>query len=371
MPFIAQSPQVFKYNQPFKLKCGESLSEFQLTYETYGQLNSQKSNAVLVCHALSAHHHICGVYEDAPDNIGWWDEYIGPNKAIDTNVFFVIGVNNLGGCHGSTGPSSINPKTQKQYAGDFPMVTVEDWITAQALLVDHLGIEKLCAVVGGSLGGMQALQWSISLPHRVCNSVIIAAAPKLSAQNIAFNDVARQAIINDPEFYNGDYYAHNTKPRHGLRVARMMGHITYLSDDKLTEKFGRSLRSGKLTYSFNTEFEIESYLRYQGDKFADFFDANTYLLMTKALDYFDPAQEYQGNLTLALAKAQANFLVLCFDSDWRFEPARSWEIVYALLANKLNVSYSLLKSAHGHDSFLLPDKEYFEILKTYFDNIKY
>lgn len=370
MSFLVTTTQIFKLTQPFNLKCGGVLPGFQLIYETYGELNSQKNNAVLVCHALSAGHHLAGYYHDNPENIGWFDDFVGEGKAIDTRKFYVIGVNNIGGCYGSTGPSSIDPCTGEKYAGNFPMVTVEDWVRTQALLADELGINKFAAIVGGSLGGMQALQWSLDFPNRLANAVIIASAPKLSAQNIAFNDVARQAIINDPEFFNGNFYAHDTVPRQGLRVARMMGHITYLSDLKLDEKFGRSLRNEKLNFSYEVEFEVESYLRYQGDKFANFFDANTYLLMTKALDYFDPAHNYAGNLTITMAQASCKFLVLAFNSDWRFSPARSWELVSALLANNLAVAYSAMDSEHGHDSFLIPDPEYVEILQAYFANIE-
>jgi len=369
MSFVVKTLNQFEFDQPFTLNGGGGLPSFNLTYETYGQLNKNKTNAVLVCHALSASHHVAGYYHDDPKNLGWWDSFVGPNKTIDTNKFYVIGLNNLGGCHGSTGPSSTNPQTNKKYANSFPMVTVKDWVKSQELFANYLGIEKFAAIVGGSLGGMQALQWAIDYPDRIENAVIIAATPKLSAQNIAFNDIARQAIINDPEFYNGDYYSHNTVPRHGLRVARMMGHITYLSDFKLTEKFGRTRRDQEFKYSYDIEFEIESYLRYQGEKFANYFDANTYLLMTKALDYFDPASEYNNSLQTALKKATAKFLVLTFNSDWRFNPIRSWEMVSAMLENDLDVSYCAINSESGHDSFLLPDQNYMDILKAYFNNI--
>ncbi|MDH5480145.1 MAG: homoserine O-acetyltransferase, partial [Nitrosomonas sp.] len=321
------TPQYVHVDKPLQLKSGAVLSSYNLVYETYGKLNSEKSNAVLVCHALSGSHHVAGVYQDSPKNIGWWDNMIGPGKPIDTNRFFVIGVNNLGGCHGSTGPASIDARTGKHYGANFPIVTVEDWVETQVQLADYLGIEQFAALVGGSLGGMQALQWTLDYPDKVRHALVIAAASKLTAQNIAFNDVARQAIITDQDFYGGDYHTYNTLPRRGLRLARMLGHITYLSDDSMAEKFGRDLRGDGLSFDFDIEFEIESYLRYQGDKFADLFDANSYLLMTKALDYFDPAAVYGGDLSAAFKNVKADFLVLSFTSDWRFSPARSRCIV--------------------------------------------
>ena len=363
-------PQCARFDSPLRLKSGDTLDTYDLVYETYGELNAARSNAVLVCHALSGSHHVAGYYKDQPANIGWWDNLIGPGKPLDTRRFFVIGVNNLGGCHGSTGPSSINPASGQHWGANFPFVTVEDWVSAQARLADRLGIERFAAVVGGSLGGMQAVSWSLQYPKRVGHVVAVASAPKLSAQNIAFNEVARQAILSDPDFHGGDYYAHAVVPRNGLRLARMIGHITYLSDDSLAEKFGRSLRHGKTVYSFEVEFEIESYLRYQGDKFAGYFDANTYLLTTKALDYFDPAFEHGGNLAAALARSSADFLVVSFTTDWRFSPARSRELVYALLHNQRNVSYADIDCAAGHDSFLLDDARYHAVLRSYFDRIK-
>ncbi|NMF99703.1 homoserine O-acetyltransferase [Aromatoleum toluolicum] len=363
-------PQRAHFAEPLALRSGGTLPEYELVYETYGELNADHSNAVLVCHALSGSHHVAGHYADAPNNSGWWDNLVGPGKPLDTRRFFVIGVNNLGGCHGSTGPISTNPATGQPWGADFPFVTVEDWVAAQARLADRLGIERFAAVVGGSLGGMQALSWSLQYPDRVANAVVIASAPKLTAQNIAFNEVARQAILSDPEFHGGHYYAHGVVPTRGLKLARMVGHITYLSDDAMGDKFGRSLRHGKAIYSYDVEFEIESYLRYQGDKFAGFFDANTYLLATKALDYFDPAFEHGGNLPAALARATADFLVVSFSTDWRFSPARSREIVYALLHNQRNVSYAEIESDAGHDSFLLDEAQYHALLTAYFDRIK-
>jgi homoserine O-acetyltransferase len=366
------APQTAHFDTPLTLKSGAVLPQFDLVYETYGQLNADKSNAVFVCHALSGTHHVAGKYAETDKNPGWWDNLVGPNKPLDTNKFFVVGVNNLGGCHGSTGASSINPQTQQPWGSAFPVLTVEDWVNSQAMLADYLGIYQLAAVIGGSLGGMQALQWTLSYPDRVKHALVIASAPNLTAQNIAFNEVARQAIITDPEFHNGDYYAHGVVPRRGLRIARMLGHITYLSDDAMGAKFGRTLKnkaSNQLQYNFDVEFEMESYLRYQGDKFAGEFDANTYLRMTRALDYFDPALNYDGDLSKALANVKAQFLVVSFTSDWRFSPARSREIVKALLDNELTVSYAEVTAAHGHDAFLMPDPHYHAILRSYLDNI--
>ncbi|WP_211452391.1 homoserine O-succinyltransferase MetX [Collimonas antrihumi] len=363
------SPQSMHFATPLQLQSGALLADYTLVYETYGSLNADKSNAVLVCHALNASHHVAGVYQDDEKNVGWWDNMVGPGKALDTNKFFVIGVNNLGSCFGSTGPMHINTATGKPYGAEFPVVTVEDWVQAQARLADALGITQFAAVMGGSLGGMQALAWSLMYPTRLRHCVVIASTPKLSAQNIAFNDVARQAILTDPGFHGGDYYAHGVVPKNGLRVARMVGHITYLSDDDMAEKFGRDLRSGVYQFGFGIDFEIESYLRYQGDKFSEYFDANTYLLITKALDYFDPAKEFGGDLTLALSKTQAQFLLVSFMTDWRFSPERSREIVQALVNNKRRVSYAEIDAPHGHDAFLLDDPRYMAVVGEYYNRI--
>ena len=364
------SPSRARFEQSLRLRSGASIDAYELAYETYGSLNPQRTNAVLVCHALYASHHVAGVYADQPRNVGWWDNLVGPGKPLDTDRFFVVGVNNLGGCHGSTGPATINPATGAPWGAQFPMVTVEDWVEAQARLADQLGIERFAAVLGGSLGAMQALQWTLSHPDRVRHAIVVAAAPKLSAQNIAFNEVARQAITTDPDFHGGNFYAHGVVPRRGLRLARMLGHITYLSDDAMAEKFGRALRTGSIKFNFDVEFEIESYLRYQGDKFSEYFDANTYLRITKALDYFDPAADYDGDLTRALARAKASFLVVSFTSDWRFSPARSREIVKALVDNSRNVSYAEIDAPHGHDAFLMDDPRYHGVLRAYFDNVE-
>ena len=363
------TPQYVQIDKPLHLKSGAVIDCYHLVYETYGQLNATRSNAVLICHALSGNHHVAGVYSGKEKSTGWWDNMVGPAKPIDTDRFFVIGINNLGGCHVSTGPASIDTKTGKHYGASFPVVTVEDWVETQAQLAEHLGIEQFAAIVGGSLGGMQALQWTLDYPEKVRHALVIAAAANLTAQNIAFNDVARQAIMTDQDFYGGNYYAYDTLPRRGLRLARMLGHITYLSDDSMAAKFGRSLRKGELSFGFDVEFEIESYLRYQGDKFADLFDANTYLLMTKALDYFNPAAAYNGDLSAAFRVAKANFLVVSFTSDWRFSPERSREIVKALLHNKVNVSYAEIAASHGHDSFLMENLHYHQLVRAYMDNI--
>ncbi|MDX5409219.1 MAG: homoserine O-acetyltransferase [Thauera sp.] len=364
------APQRAEFTEPLPLRSGGTLDAYHLVFETYGTLNADRSNAVLVCHALSGSHHVAGTYADAPHNVGWWDNLVGQGKPLDTRRFFVIGVNNLGGCYGSSGPNQINPATGKLWGADFPFVTVEDWVESQARLADRLGIRRFAAIVGGSLGGMQAMSWALQYPERVGQVAVIAAAPKLTAQNIAFNEVARQAILTDPEFHGGHYYEHGVVPARGLKLARMVGHITYLSDDSMAEKFGRSLRHGRNTYSYDVEFEIESYLRYQGDKFAGYFDANTYLLTTKALDYFDPAFEYGGNLPAALARATADFLVVSFTTDWRFSPERSREIVYALLHNRRNVSYAEIDCPAGHDSFLLDEPRYHKLLSAWFDRIE-
>jgi len=375
------TPQRMQFNEPLALQNGSTLAGYDLMIETYGTLNAARSNAVLVCHALNASHHVAGVYADQPKNIGWWDNLVGPGKPLDTERFFVIGVNNLGSCFGSTGPMSVNPATGRQYGASFPVVTVEDWVNAQARVADAFGIERFAAVMGGSLGGMQALAWSTMYPERVAHCIDIASTPKLSAQNIAFNEVARSAILSDPDFHGGDYYAHGVKPRRGLRVARMIGHITYLSDDDMATKFGRALRrengedgaasaaAAAYNFNFDVEFEVESYLRYQGDKFADYFDANTYLLITRALDYFDPARAFGGDLTAALAMTRAKYLVVSFTTDWRFAPARSREIVKALLDHKRQVTYAEIDAPHGHDAFLLDDARYHNLLRAYYTRI--
>jgi homoserine O-acetyltransferase len=357
------------FSEPLRLRGGAELPAYEIAYETYGRLNEARTNAVLVCHALNASHHVAGFYETEPQNVGWWDNLVGPGKPLDTNRFFVVGSNYIGSCFGSTGPASVNPATGKPWGADFPVVTVEDWVEAQARLADRLGIERFAAVIGGSLGAMQALQWSLSYPERVRHSIVIAAAAKLTPQNIAFNEVARQAIMTDPDFHGGHYYEKGVVPTRGLRIARMIGHITYLSGEAMTEKFGRLLRRGAPGFDFDIDFEVESYLRYQGDKFSTYFDANTYLRITKALDYFDPAADFGGDLTTALARASAAVLVVSFKSDWRFPPARSRDIVRALLDNRRIVSYLELDAPGGHDAFLLEDPRYHGALRSYFANV--
>lgn len=382
MTLIA-TPQSMHFEQPLALAGGASVRAYDLSYETYGQLNARRDNAVLICHALNASHHVAGVYLDAqgqvlPRSQGWWDNMIGPGKPLDTDRFFVIGVNNLGSCFGSTGPMHRHPDTGQIYGADFPVLTVEDWVHAQARLLDRLGIAQLAAVMGGSLGGMQALSWTLQYPERVRHAVVVASAPNLTAENIAFNEVARRAIVTDPDFHGGHFYRHGVLPKRGLRIARMIGHITYLSDDVMNEKFGRELRAvaGQLAagrpYQFTTqdiEFEIESYLRHQGDKFAEYFDANTYLLITRALDYFDPARAHGGDLARAFAAARARFLLVSFGTDWRFSPKRSRELVKALLDNQRDVSYAEIDAPHGHDAFLLDDPRYLAVVRSYFDRV--
>lgn len=363
------TPQIAIFNEPLELRSGKVLERYELVYETYGTLNTDKSNAVLICHALSGHHHAAGYHSADDKKPGWWDSCIGPNKAIDTNKFFVIALNNLGGCHGSTGPTSINPETNAPYGSDFPMVRVRDWVESQARLADRLGIDKFAAVVGGSLGGMQALRWSIQYPERLHSSVVIASAPKLSAQNIAFNEVARNAIMSDPDFHDGHYLKHNTIPKAGLMQARMLAHLTYLSDDAMGEKFGRDMKANEVRYDYSPEFEVESYLHYQGEKFSTTFDANTYLLMTKALDYFDPSQYYDNDLATCLSHAQCKFLVVSFTTDWRFSPERSEEIVDALIEADKEVTYARIESEKGHDAFLIPIPRYVDLFSAYMERI--
>jgi len=388
-PMIA-TPQAMHFAEPLALQSGAQLRDYTLAYETYGTLNADGSNAVLVCHALNASHHVAGVYEGQDKSEGWWDNMIGPGKPVDTQHFFVIGVNNLGSCFGSTGPMHIHPDTGRVYGADFPVVTVEDWVNAQALLLDRLGVTRLAAVLGGSLGGMQALSWTLQYPNRVRHAVVVASAPNLTAENIAFNEVARRAIVTDPDFHEGHFYQHGVVPQRGLRIARMVGHITYLSDDVMNEKFGRKLRTptppegarppwggpaaddATRDYLYTTqdvEFQIESYLRYQGDKFSEYFDANTYLLITRALDYFDPARLYGGDLSAAFARTTAKFLLVSFTTDWRFSPARSREMVQALVDNQRDVSYAEIDAPHGHDAFLLDDARYMNVVRSYFERI--
>ena len=362
-------PQKAIFDSPLQLDCGKELKKIELVYETYGSLNERKDNAVLICHALSGDHHAAGYNSPDDKKPGWWDVCIGPGKPFDTNKFFIVCPNNIGGCKGSSGPNTINPETGQLYGPSFPIVTVEDWVNTQNLLGDSLGIKKWACIIGGSLGGMQALQWTISFPEKVQNIISVAAASKLSAQNIAFNEVARQSIINDPDFRDGYYYEYGVIPKIGLSIARMLGHITYLSDDSMRQKFGRDLKEGKLNFSYDVDFQVESYLRYQGKSFVDKFDANTYLLMTKVLDYYDPASRFGGDLSKAFEESISNYLIVSFTSDWRFSPERSQEIVEALVGAKKNVSYSEIEANNGHDAFLMPIPNYLNILKNFMDSI--
>ncbi|MEO9274574.1 homoserine O-acetyltransferase [Marinomonas sp. 5E14-1] len=363
------TPQIAKFETSLDLSCGQTLSSYQLVYETYGTLNEDASNAILICHALSGDHHAAGFHSMDDKKPGWWDSAIGPNKAIDTNEFFVIALNNLGGCCGSTGPTSINPDTGKRWEADFPMVTVEDWVESQARLADLLGIQTFAAIIGGSLGGMQVLEWSIRYPDRLKSAVLIASAPKLSTQNIAFNEVARQSIRRDPEFFDGNYLGNEAIPTNGLGLARMLGHITYLSDDAMGAKFGRQMRNDTYQYNYDIEFEVESYLRYQGEAFTKRFDANTYMLMTKALDYFDPASKTDNDLAKALSHTRCEFLLVSFTTDWRFAPERSEEIVNALIKAGKPVSYAKIEAAEGHDAFLFPIPRYMAVLNTFLTRV--
>lgn len=363
------TPQKYTFDTPLKLQNGQTLPQFELMVETYGTLNAKKNNAVLICHALSGNHHVAGYHNRTDKYPGWWDNMVGPGKPVDTDQFFVVGLNNLGGCHGSSGPLSIDPQTEQPYGANFPLVTVKDWVNSQLMLADRLGIKQWAAVMGGSLGGMQALQWAIDQPEKLRHALIIASAPKLSTQNIAFNDVARQAILTDPDFCQGHYQRQNLMPRHGLRIARMMGHITYLAEDGLGKKFGRQMQQDQYQYDYNSEFAVESYLRYQGEKFADAFDANSYLLMTKALDYFDPARDYDGDLVKAVEQIQAKTFIASFSSDWRFSPQRSRELLDALVAANKPVQYIALESANGHDAFLMEDPHYQTAIRIYFNRI--
>ncbi len=362
-------PQRFRTAQNLALQCGKTLNGFELIYETYGALNAAASNAVLVCHALSGNHHAAGLHSQEDAKPGWWDACIGPGKAVDTDRFFVVSPNNLGGCHGSTGPTAINPETGKTFGPTFPTVTVKDWVRSQAMLADHLGIRRFAAVVGGSLGGMQAMQWAVDLPQRIGAALLIACTARLSAQNIAFNEIARQAITSDPQYQNGHYHSTDTNPDLGLGLARMIGHVTYQSDPGMGQKFGRELKSGNIKAAQDVEFQVESYLRYQARAFSRRFDANTYLLMTRALDFFDPAGEFDGNLVAAFKQASADFLVISFSTDWRFPASRSKEIVDALIAARRNVTSAIIASEHGHDSFLLPLRRYIKVFKSYMDRL--
>jgi homoserine O-acetyltransferase len=363
--------QFYTFGEPpreMELASGAKLGPITLAYETYGRLNRDKSNAILILHALSGDSHAAGKYAESDKNPGWWDNTIGPGKAFDTDKYFVICSNVIGGCQGSTGPASINPATGKEYGLSFPMITVHDMVRAQIHLIDHLGIDKLLAVTGGSMGGMQALRWAVSYPDRVIAAIPIATTSKLSPQGIAFNEVGRVAIMADPNFNDGDYYG-RTVPREGLALARMIGHITYLSDDSMHEKFGRKLRGKKsFGYNFNVDFEVESYLRYKGDTFVQRFDANSYLYITKAIDYFDLSLP-EGSLVKAVEGTKAKFLIISFKSDWLYPPYQAREIVKALMINGVDVTYCEIDSRYGHDAFLLDEGEMSKMITNFLANV--
>ncbi len=365
------TPQQLRIDTPLELTCGRTFNDYELAIETYGELNAAKNNAVLICHALSGHHHAAGYHTPQDKKPGWWDHYIGPGKPIDTNRFYVVSLNNPGGCHGSIGPGTTNPATNKPWGPAFPPLRVRDWVNSQAQLADKLEIEQWAAVIGGSLGGMQAMRWSLLYPERVRHCVVIAAAMKLTAQNIAFNEIARRAIKSDPDFHDGDYLSRGASPKRGLALARMIGHVTYLSDELMGSRFGRELSTGSFQSGTDTpvEFQVESYLRYQGDKFSDVFDANTYLLMTKALDYFDLSRDYNHDPVEAFRHALCKYLVISFSSDWRFPPRRSRDIVDALIAANQDVSYAEIDSPHGHDAFLLPNERYQAVFSAYMQQV--
>ena len=363
-------PKTFRTSDTLSLENGDSLAGFELVYETYGKLNKDHSNAVLICHALSGHHHAAGYHDlDNPRSIGWWDNCIGPGKPIDTNQFFVVALNNLGGCHGSTGPTTINPATNKPFGSDFPGVTVKDWVSSQAMLSDHLEIESWCSVIGGSLGGMQALQWAIDHPNRVKSAALIACAPFLSAQNIAFNEIARNAILTDSNYHQGGYLVEKESPAQGLGTARMLGHVTYLSEEGMTAKFGAVESPSDMSADHDVVGEVSSYLQYNGQKFANMFDANTYLLMTHALDQFNPAAEFGNDLIQAFNKTSTRFFVVSFTTDWRFPPERSREIVDAIVAAGRDASYVNVESIYGHDSFLLEIPRYHSVFRSYMNSM--
>ncbi len=362
--------QFFTFAEPpdvFSLECGSSLGPVTLAYETYGELNGDKSNAILILHALSGDSHAAGRYGGEERKPGWWDNVIGPGKAFDTEKYFVISSNVIGGCQGSTGPSSINPDTGNPYGLSFPMITIKDMVDTQAELIKHLGIDKLLAVSGGSMGGMQALQWAASYPERVELSIPIATTAKSSPQGIAFSEVGRVAIMSDPDFNGGDYYGKNI-PKKGLSLARMIGHITYLSDESMHIKFGRAFRGNdRPSFQFGVDFEVESYLHYQGDTFVNRFDANSYLYITKAIDYFDLSAG-TGSLSEAFKGVDTSFLIIAFTSDWLYPVYQGKEIVRGLMINGIDVTYCQIDSKYGHDAFLLDEGEMSTVIKNYLDN---
>ncbi|MEA2975497.1 MAG: homoserine O-acetyltransferase/O-succinyltransferase [Alphaproteobacteria bacterium] len=357
----------FGPDRPLRLDAGLELTPFQIAYQTYGTLNPHRSNAVLVCHALTGDQHVASKHP-VTGKPGWWETMVGPGRPIDTERYFVICPNVLGGCMGTTGPASTHPQTGKPWALEFPVVTIRDMVRAQAMLLDHLGIDSLFAVAGGSMGGMQALQWAASYPARVFSALPIACATRHSAQNIAFHEVGRQAVTADPEWRGGRYLLEGTDPRRGLAVARMGAHITYLSDAALHRKFGRKFQDrANLTFSFDADFEVESYLRHQGISFVDRFDANSYLYLTRSMDYFDLAADCGGVLANAFKDAQTRFCVISFTSDWLFPTSESRAIVHALNAAGARVSFAEIVTDKGHDAFLLDEPELFAIVRGFLD----
>ena len=352
---------------PLELDCGIELSNFPIYYQTYGKLNQERSNAILVCHALSGDQYVANKHP-VTGRSGWWDLVIGPGKLLDTKRYFIICSNILGGCMGSAGPKEINPKTGERWGLDFPVITIKDMVKAQAMLLDHLQIDRLFCVTGGSMGGMQVLEWVATFPKRICTAVPIATASHHSAQNIAFHEVGRQAIMADPEWYGGNYYANDSSPRRGLSIARMVAHITYLSEFSLQRKFGRRLQDREsFTFGFDADFQVESYLRHQGSTFVDRFDANSYLYITRAMDYFDLASQYDGVLAEAFRHTEARFCVISFSSDWLYPTSESRRIVHALNSVAADVSFVEIKSDNGHDSFLLREPEFWEVLSGFLD----
>ncbi len=357
------------FSDKIKLESGMLFGPISIAYETYGTLNSDKSNAILILHALTGDSHVAGYYNEKDIKPGWWEFMVGPRKGVDTDKYFIICSNIIGGCMGSTGPGSINPETSGPYATKFPLVTLGDMVTAQKKLIEYLGIEKLLAVVGGSLGGMQALAWSVKYPKTVLSAILLATTARHSALAIAFNEVSRQAIMADPSWNNGHYYD-KKKPNAGLAVARMIGHITYLSDESMRKKFGRKLQDkNNFSFNFNTDFQVENYLHYQGKKFVERFDANSFLYITKAADYFDLAKEYGKNsLVMAFSKVLAKFLVISFTSDWLYPTYQSKLMVKAMKKSGLDVSFCEIKADWGHDAFLLPSERFIEMIKNFLKN---
>ncbi|RMA82216.1 homoserine O-succinyltransferase MetX [Umboniibacter marinipuniceus] len=363
--------QFFEHRDTLTLANGGELAGYRLAVQTYGELNESATNAILICHALTGNQHVTGKYSADDKKSGWWSDYVGPGKAIDTNHFFVVGVNNIGGCNGSTGPESENPDTGEPWAEQFPSLRVRDWVKCQHWLMGELGVRQWAAVVGGSLGGMQAMRWCVDYPEALRHCIVIASASHLTAQNIAFNELARQAIKADPAFHQGQFKAKGTIPETGVALARMIGHVTYLSGDGMNERFGRELRKGSfaLGQGDDIQFQVESYLQHQGSGFANRFDANSYVLLTRVLDFFDLARDFNNQLELAFAETRAKFLVLAFSTDWRFSPQRSEEIVDALIKAGREVSYAEIQSDKGHDAFLIPNSRYEAILSAYMSRV--